>query len=155
VVSSELEPIFEGADAVVHLAWAIRPSHDAETLKRINVDGSRRVFEAAARAAPDLLADDELQEAFAAHLRQTEEHERLVRERLEARGADPSAAKDLALRIGGMQVGAFFAAQPDTNAKLSGFASAFEHLEIAAYELLERVEQLARRWDLAVSPSRA
>jgi ferritin-like metal-binding protein YciE len=35
--------------------------------------------------------------------------------------------------------GAFFAAQPDTPAKLAGFSYAFEHLEIAAYELLSGV----------------
>ena len=40
------------------------------------------------------------------------------------------------MRIGGLNIGAFFAAQPDTPAKLAGFAFAFEHLEIAAYELL-------------------
>jgi UDP-glucose 4-epimerase len=50
VVSSPLEPLFEGADAVIHLAWAIQPSHDAETLKRINLDGSRRVFDAVGAA---------------------------------------------------------------------------------------------------------
>jgi ferritin-like metal-binding protein YciE len=33
----------------------------------------------------------------------------------------------------------FFQAQPDTPAKLAGFAYAFEHLEAAAYELLKRV----------------
>jgi ferritin-like metal-binding protein YciE len=43
------------------------------------------------------------------------------------------------MRIGGLNVGAFFGAQPDTPAKLAGFAFAFEHLEIAAYELLRRV----------------
>jgi ferritin-like metal-binding protein YciE len=39
--------------------------------------------------------------------------------------------------------GLFFGAQPDTPAKLAGFAYAFEHLEIAAYELLRRVAQHA------------
>ncbi len=51
VARDELRPHFEGADAVVHLAWAIQPSHDHETLRRVNVDGSARVFEATARAA--------------------------------------------------------------------------------------------------------
>lgn len=37
-----------GADAVVHLAWIIRPNRDPALLARTNVDGSRRVFEAAA-----------------------------------------------------------------------------------------------------------
>jgi UDP-glucose 4-epimerase len=45
-----LEGVFAGADAVVHLAWLIQPSRDQEKLARVNVDGSRRVFEAAAAA---------------------------------------------------------------------------------------------------------
>jgi len=43
------------------------------------------------------------------------------------------------LRIGGVNLGAFFGAQPDTPSKLAGFAFGFEHLEIAAYEQLLRV----------------
>ena len=50
VVSDDLVPIFRGADAVVHLAWLIQPSRDPEMLRAVNVDGSRRVFEAAGRA---------------------------------------------------------------------------------------------------------
>jgi nucleoside-diphosphate-sugar epimerase len=41
---------FRGADVVVHLAWLIQPSRDARALRAVNVDGSRRVFEAAADA---------------------------------------------------------------------------------------------------------
>ena len=50
VVSDALEPVFDGADAVVHLAWAIQPSRDEAMTERINVEGSRRVFEATAAA---------------------------------------------------------------------------------------------------------
>jgi UDP-glucose 4-epimerase len=50
VVSDDLAPIFDGADAVVHLAWAIQPSRDEAMTERINVEGSRRVFDAAAAA---------------------------------------------------------------------------------------------------------
>jgi UDP-glucose 4-epimerase len=50
VVEDALEPIFDGADAVIHLAWAIQPSRDESVTERINVDGSRRVFEATAAA---------------------------------------------------------------------------------------------------------
>jgi UDP-glucose 4-epimerase len=50
VSSSALEPLFEGADAVIHLAWLIQPSRDEATLRATNVEGSRRVFEAAASA---------------------------------------------------------------------------------------------------------
>jgi UDP-glucose 4-epimerase len=94
-------------------------------------------------SAPKLVADEELAALFKRHLGETEGHERLVRERLEARGSKPSKVKDAALRIGGLNVGAFFGGQPDTEAKLVGFAFAFEHLEIAAYELLRRVAERA------------
>ena len=50
VGSDPLEPVFRGADAVVHLAWVIQPSRDESELERVNVEGSRRVFEAAAAA---------------------------------------------------------------------------------------------------------
>ena len=50
VAADPLEPVFAGADAVVHLAWLIQPSRDEAKLARVNVDGSRRVFEAAAAA---------------------------------------------------------------------------------------------------------
>ncbi len=41
---------FEGADAVVHLAWLIQPSRDMATLQATNVEGSSRVFHAAGAA---------------------------------------------------------------------------------------------------------
>jgi nucleoside-diphosphate-sugar epimerase len=50
VERDDLVPIFEGADSVIHLAWLIQPSRDGAELERVNVEGSRRVFEAAARA---------------------------------------------------------------------------------------------------------
>jgi len=45
-----LRTAFENADAVVHLAWLIQPSHDERELYRTNVAGSARVFDAAAKA---------------------------------------------------------------------------------------------------------
>jgi UDP-glucose 4-epimerase len=50
VASDDLAALFDGADAVVHLAWAIQPSHDEATMERTNVEGSRRVFAAVAAA---------------------------------------------------------------------------------------------------------
>jgi ferritin-like metal-binding protein YciE len=58
---------------------------------------------------------------------------------LEERGAGPSLVKDAILKTGGLNLSAFFGAQPDSTTKLAGFAFAFEHLEVAAYELLQRV----------------
>ena len=50
VVRDDLVPHFRGADCVVHLAWLIQPSHDEETMRRTNVEGSSRVFDAVAAA---------------------------------------------------------------------------------------------------------
>jgi ferritin-like metal-binding protein YciE len=77
------------------------------------------------------------------HLEETREHERRVASRLEARGDKESKIKDAALRLGALNWGAFFARQPDTPAKLAGFAYAVEHLEIAGYELLRRIADRA------------
>src|SRR3954451_18309396 len=50
VGSDDLVGRFAGADVVIHLAWLIQPSRDEAELERVNVVGSRRVFEAAAAA---------------------------------------------------------------------------------------------------------
>ncbi|HEX8053074.1 MAG TPA: NAD-dependent epimerase/dehydratase family protein [Thermoleophilaceae bacterium] len=50
IVSDDLVPHFQGADAVIHLAWLIQPSRDEEQLHAVNVDGSGRVFRAAGEA---------------------------------------------------------------------------------------------------------
>src|SRR3954451_13645928 len=50
VASSDLVPLFRGADAVVHLAWLIQPSRDLQLLRRVNVGGSERLFRAVAEA---------------------------------------------------------------------------------------------------------
>lgn len=94
-------------------------------------------------SGPSLAEDEELALTFRQHLKETRRHVELVEERLEARGASASLAKDAALRAGALNLGAFFGAQPDTTTKLAGFAYAFEHLEIAAYELLKRVARRA------------
>lgn len=50
VASTDLTEELRGADVVVHLAWLIQPSRDDRALHATNVEGSRRVFDAAARA---------------------------------------------------------------------------------------------------------
>lgn len=50
VTESDLGPMFQGADAVVHLAWLIQPGRDESVTRRVNIDGSRRVFEAVVAA---------------------------------------------------------------------------------------------------------
>ena len=50
VTNAELAAHFRGAGAVVHLAWLIQPGRDKAQLRRVNVEGSGRVFRAAAEA---------------------------------------------------------------------------------------------------------
>jgi len=82
-----------------------------------------------------------LEALFAEHLAESRRHEDVVEARLTARGGSTNALKDAALRLGALNWGAFFQAQPDTPAKLAAFAYAFEHLEIGGYEQLTRVAE--------------
>jgi len=50
VAGSDLEPLFDGADVLVHLAGVHDAIPDEELMARINVGGTRRVLEAAAAA---------------------------------------------------------------------------------------------------------
>ena len=55
VARDDLSEAFGGIDAVVHLAWLIQPSRDRSTTRAVNVEGSRRVFAAAAAAGVSTL----------------------------------------------------------------------------------------------------
>lgn len=46
----DLAAAFTGADVVIHLAFRLDPMHDESTMHEINVEGTKRVFEAAAAA---------------------------------------------------------------------------------------------------------
>lgn len=48
---AELAGHFAGADAVIHLAWQIQPSHQVDRLRRTNVAGTNHVAEATVRAS--------------------------------------------------------------------------------------------------------
>jgi nucleoside-diphosphate-sugar epimerase len=48
VSDSPLAVLFDGADVVIHLAWLIQPSRDESRTWKVNVEGSRRVFDAVA-----------------------------------------------------------------------------------------------------------
>ncbi len=88
---------------------------------------------------PQLAGAGELAAAYDEHRLETKDHQRLIEARLGARGDAPSKVKDAVLRLGALNWGGFFQAQPDTPAKLAAFAYALEHLEIGAYEMLRRV----------------
>jgi ferritin-like metal-binding protein YciE len=103
---------------------------------------------------PELAGAGELATAYEDHLAETREHQRLLDDRLQARGSSSSRLKDAAMRLGALNWGMFFQAQPDTPAKLAAFAYAFEHLEIAAYELLARVAKRAGDADTEATAQR-
>ena len=92
---------------------------------------------------PKIVGDGAVAKLFEEHLEETRDQQERVRARLKIRGSSPSMIKDVGMRLGGFNIGGFFGAQPDTPAKLTGFAFAFEHLEIAAYEQLGRVAERA------------
>src|SRR3954469_25016177 len=50
IATDDLIQHLRGADAVIHLAWLIQPSRDQGKLWAVNVDGSKRVFQAVAAA---------------------------------------------------------------------------------------------------------
>jgi ferritin-like metal-binding protein YciE len=91
------------------------------------------------QTAPKLAGAPELAQAFEEHLEETRHHSQLIEGRLHAREASASSLKDSALQLGALNLGLFMRMQTDTPAKLAAFAYAFEHLEIASYELLMRV----------------
>jgi ferritin-like metal-binding protein YciE len=66
-----------------------------------------------------------------------------VRAELERRDATSSTVKDVAGRLGGWGMVLFAKANPDTPGKLAMHAYSYEHMELAAYELLRRVADRA------------
>jgi len=87
--------------------------------------------------------DPEIKQMLEHHKHQTAEHERKLRERLDAMGAGTSTAK----AVGGLGAALFKGVgdlartdKPGKNAR-DGFMT--EHMEIAAYELLERLAKKA------------
>jgi ferritin-like metal-binding protein YciE len=142
-MGERLEELFDAAAAV-----SLResgPEEVGEQLQKYLADAHALEKQALALLAkgPKLAGTSSLAEAYEQHHEETEDHARMIEERLHALGSKPSRLKDAALSLGALNWGAFFAAQPDTPAKLAAFSYAFEHLEIAAYELLARVARAA------------
>ena len=89
------------------------------------------------KRAPDLV-EGPFADSFRRHLGETQSQEQRVRERLGAHDASPSKVKDVAGQAGGFGMVLFAKSQPDTPTKLAMHAFAYEHMEVAAYELLAR-----------------
>jgi ferritin-like metal-binding protein YciE len=98
--------------------------------------------------APRLAGDPELARIFKEHLAETREHEQAVRGELTRRGAEPSTVKDVAGKLGGWGMVLFARLNPDTPGKLAAHGYSYEHMELAAYELLKRMAQRAGDGDV-------
>jgi ferritin-like metal-binding protein YciE len=96
------------------------------------------------RSAPDMVDLPGLAALFREHEAETERHEQLTRNLLEARDASPSAVKDAAMKLGGKGFVLFAKVQPDTTGKLLAHALSYEALEYASYRLLAEVAKEAR-----------
>ena len=86
--------------------------------------------------------DDEIVQELEHHKMETERHEQLLRQRLESLGRDTSLRKEAQSIVGALLKGAVDQVRGDKAGKNARDGFVTEHMEIAAYELLER---LARR----------
>jgi ferritin-like metal-binding protein YciE len=143
---SDMAHRLEDWDRVVDASLkAVEPDDIGEQLNKYLADA--HAIEAQAlqmlAVAPKIAGDPELERAYSDHHAETKLQQERIDSRLEARDASSNLLKDVAMRLGAINWGTFFAVQPDTPLKLAGFAYAFEHLEIASYEQLKRVAVLA------------
>lgn len=83
--------------------------------------------------------DPEIRRILVHHRQETERHERLLRERLEAHGADVSRVRDYAAIGGAMLKGLTDRVRSDKPVSNARDAFVTEQFEIASYELLERI----------------
>jgi ferritin-like metal-binding protein YciE len=140
------ERVFEHFDDAVDASLReVEPNDLDEQLSKYLADAHALEGQAIQmlEAAPKFVDEPGLARLFESHLEESRSHRELIKARLDAHGASPNKLQDAAMRLGALNWGGFFKAQPDTPAKLAGFSYAFEHLEIAAYEELKRVARRA------------
>jgi ferritin-like metal-binding protein YciE len=104
---------------------------DAHAIEQMSL----QMTQAAAKASKD----PELKQLFEHHHEETQEHERLIRERIEAHGDSTSTLKDMGARVAAVAKGMAATLPADTPGRLVRDGYIQEHTEIASYELLERV----------------
>lgn len=136
----------ESFDAAVEASLAEKEADDLEE-ELVTYLGDAHALEAQAiqllELGPRMAGDPATAKVYSDHLAESRSHQTIVAARLEEHGAGPSKLKDAALRLGALNWGGFFKAQPDTPGKLAAFVYAYEHLEIGGYEQLKRVAERA------------
>ena len=87
--------------------------------------------------------DPDIVESLRLHKVETEEHRDRMARRLEAHGASPSVVKDVGGIMGALMKGVVDIARGEKAGRNARDGYATEHMEIASYELLERVARRA------------
>lgn len=95
------------------------------------------------KSAAEATDDPQLHQLFDHHHKETEQHERLIRERIEAHGESPSKIKDMGAQVAAMGKGMAAMGPSDAAGRLARDGYVQEQTEIAAYELLSRVAERA------------
>ncbi len=142
-MAERLESIF---DATVRSSLAAVGSTDANEQVPAYLSDAHALEQQSVgllRRAIDVSTAAQLQDAYRAHLAESDRHAALLEDRLAELGGSHSIVKDAAMRAGALNWATFFEAHPDTTGKVAAFAYAFEHLEIAGYEQLRRVAETA------------
>ena len=87
--------------------------------------------------------DADIVESLRLHKVETEEHRDRMARRLEAHGESPSVVKDVGGIMGGLMKGVVDIARGEKAGRNARDGYATEHMEIASYQLLERVARRA------------
>jgi len=83
--------------------------------------------------------DDAIKQELRQHKLETEQHADRMRERLEALGGQPSAIREVGGIVGALMKSVVDLTRSEKAGRNARDAYATEHMEIAAYELLERI----------------
>jgi ferritin-like metal-binding protein YciE len=97
--------------------------------------GVLRMLDGMIRTTDDAQIKQDLQH----HRRETEQHASRLKDRLEAHGASPSLVREAGGMLGALMKGVFDATRSEKAGRNARDGYATEHMEIASYELLERV----------------
>lgn len=138
-----LERDFDAAEAVSHAELSPEKLNDHLQRHLAEVHAFESQSVALLEKSEQLAEASSVKAVYSEALAASEQHARLVEQRLDALGADRSRLIDAALATGGLNWGLFFQVQSDTPAKLAAFVYAFLHLEIGGYELLKRTARRA------------
>lgn len=67
VGGADLKPLLEGTDVLIHLAFLLEPLPDVAVMERVNVEGTRRILDAASATAVDKIVFVSSAYAYGAH----------------------------------------------------------------------------------------